>query len=187
MSFNNLFKEFPTIKTERLNLRRLRLEDSSDLVDYFANKKVCKYLNWDGPKNLDKGFEIINIWNRQFSNGELIKFAIALKDSDKVIGTISLTNFKENKADISYELNEDYWRQGIMSEAINAVVSFAFEKLNLVRIQGFVRDENIASKELLKKLNFKEEGLLRKYELHTIDGTYNDMCIFGLLKEDLKN
>ena len=67
------------------------------------------------------------------------------------------------------------------------VLDLGFQKLGLVRIQAFVCHENIGSKQLLKKLSFKEEGYLRQYECHSVTGECKDMYIYSLLKRDFDN
>jgi len=181
MNFTKILKKFPLIETRNIRLRKLRLEDAEELVKYYSNEKVYRYTDWNGPETLDRSYEIIKRWNQGYIDGWIIRFAIADKVTDKIIGTIFLNEFEGKRAEIGYELSESYWRQGIMSEAIHEVLSLGFEQLGLVRIQAFVCDENMASQEILKKFNFKEEGYLRQFECHNITGKCKDMYVFGLL------
>ncbi|WGT41733.1 GNAT family protein [Lysinibacillus sp. 1 U-2021] len=71
---------------------------------------------------------------------------------------------------MGYELSKNYWHLGIMSETMKEVLSIGFNQLGLVRIQAIVAVENIASKKLLTKFTFKEEGYLRQYEYHSVTG-----------------
>lgn len=73
-----------------------------------------------------------------------------------------------------------------MSEAVQEVLSIGFNQLGLVRIQATVTDENIASKKLLTKFNFKEEGNLKQYECHSVTGECKDMLIYGLLHTEFQ-
>ncbi|MBN1050259.1 GNAT family N-acetyltransferase [Clostridium botulinum] len=184
MEFTKLLNEFPVVETTKIRLRQLKECDALDLVKYYSNEKVYQYLDWNGPENLEHALKIINIWNKGYEDGWIIRFAIADKETDKIIGTIFLTEFEGKRAEIGYELSEEYWRSGIMSEAINEVLSLGFNKLDLVRIQAFVCDENVASKEILKKFNFKKEGYLRQFECHNITGKCKDMWIFSLLNTE---
>lgn len=184
MEFTKLLNEFPIVETTKIRLRQLKEDDALDLMEYYSNEKVYKYLDWNGPESLEHALKIINIWNKGYENGRIIRFAIANKETDKIIGTIFLTEFEGKRAEIGYELSEEYWRRGIMSEAINEVLSLGFNKLGLVRIQAFACDENVASKEILKKFNFKEEGYLRQFECHNITGKCKDMWIYSLLNTE---
>ncbi|WP_055668681.1 GNAT family N-acetyltransferase [Desnuesiella massiliensis] len=184
MNFTKVLKEFPVIETEKIRLRKLREEDAPELLKYYSNEQVFRYLDWNGPETLERSYEVIRIWNQGYIDGWIIRFAIADKVTDKIIGTIFLSEFQGKRAEIGYELSESYWRRGIMSEAIKEVLSLGFKKLGLVRIQAFVCEENIASKDLLKKFNFKEEGYLRKFECHSVTGKCKDMYVYGVLNTE---
>jgi [ribosomal protein S5]-alanine N-acetyltransferase len=184
MKFAKFLREFPVIETKNVRLRKLRLEDAPELVDYYSNENVYRYLDWNGPETLEKSYEIIQMWNEGYDEGWIIRFAIADKETDKIIGTVFLSEFEGKRAEIGYELSENYWRRGIMSEAICEVLSLGFKQLGLTRIQAFVSDENIASKDMLKKFNFKEEGFLRQFESHNVTDEIRDMYIYGLLSTE---
>lgn len=184
MNFTKVLKEFPVIETKKIRLRKLREEDAPELLKYYSNEQVFRYLDWNGPETLERSYKVIEIWNQGYIDGWIIRFAIADKVTDKIIGTIFLSEFQGKRAEIGYELSESYWRRGIMSEAIKEVLSLGFNKLGLVRVQAFVCEENIASKDLLKKFNFKEEGYLRKFECHSVTGKCKDMYVYGLLNTE---
>ena len=111
-----------------------------------------------------------------------MRFAIAEKESNRIIGTIFLGSFEGKRAEIGYELSEDYWKKGIMSEAMKEVINIGFNQLALTRIQAFFCEENIASKNILEKFGFNEEGFLRQYEYHEVNRECKDMYIYSLLK-----
>ncbi|KAB0443880.1 GNAT family N-acetyltransferase [Lysinibacillus fusiformis] len=184
MNFTELLgMSFPTIQTEQIRLRKLKRDDASSLYNYYSNENVYRYLDWNGPESIERSIEVIHFWNEGFEKGWIIRFAIADKMSDEVIGTIFLSEFEGKRAEIGYELSEKYWHKGIMSEAMNEVLAIGFNQLGLVRIQAIVAEENIASRKLLTKFNFKEEGYLRQYECHSVTGECRDMLIFSLLRK----
>lgn len=187
MNLVKILQEIPIITSETVVLRKLRKDDAEDLYEYYNNKSVYQYLDWNGPCSIEHAGEIIDRWNKGFYDGWIIRFAIADKETDRIIGTIFLNNFEEKRAEIGYELSEAYWKLGIMSEVMKLVLDLGFHKLNLVRIQAFVCEENIASKQLLRKLGFAEEGYLRQYECHSITGECKDMYIYSLLKNEFDN
>ncbi len=185
MKFTKLLgTSFPTIQTEHMRLRQLKHEDAPALYNYYSNENVYCYLDWNGPESLEKSYEVIKIWNEGYEKGWIIRFAIADNITDEVIGTIFLSNFEGKRAEIGYELSESYWHRGIMTEAVNEVLSIGFNQLGLVRIQATVAEENIASRTLLAKFNFKEEGFLRQYECHSVTGECRDMFIYSLLNSE---
>lgn len=186
MNFKSTFKEFPIIETKKVRLRKLNEADAEELFKYYTNEMVYRYLDWNGPSSIEDSLDIIRWWNEGYEKGSIIRFAIAEKETDKIIGTIFLADFEGKRAEIGYELSEECWHRGIMSEAINEVLALGFNKLGLTRIQAFACEENIASKEILKKFNFKEEGCLRSFECHNVTGECKDMYIYGILKSEFQ-
>lgn len=184
MEFTKRFNEFPLIETDRIRLRELEKDDATELFNYYQNNNVHQYLDWNGPETLEQSDKVIKIWNQGYKDGWIIRFAIAEKITDKIIGTIFLSEFEGKRAEIGYELSENYWRNGIMSEAVNEVLSFGFDQLGLVRIQAFICKENMNSMKLLEKFKFVEEGLLRQYECHSVTGDSKDMYIYSLLNKE---
>jgi RimJ/RimL family protein N-acetyltransferase len=106
----------------------------------------------------------------------------------KIVGVISLTKVDgfNGTATLGLWLSEEYWRRGIMSEAAETVIDFAFDKLKLRRIDSAAFAENKASIEFQKSLGFKEEGCSPKKSRAKSTGKIYDDVIFGLLKEDWK-
>ena len=186
MNFAEKIKEFPVIETKQIRLRKLKVEDAPALERYYSNENVYRYLDWNGPETLERSYEVIDLWNKGYEKGWIIRFAIAEKGTDEIIGTIFLSEFEGKRAEIGYELSEDYWRRGIISEAIYEVLSLGFNQLGLVRIQAFVCAENVASTEVLKKFKFKEEGCLRQFECHSVTGKCKDMWVYGLLNTEFQ-
>lgn len=186
MNFIKILGTFPTIQTKNIILRKVQLDDALKLFNYYSNENVYRHLDWNGPVSLERSYEVINTWNKGYEEGWIIRFAIADKVTDELIGTIFLGEFVGKRAEIGYELSEEYWCRGIMSEAVQEVLSVGFIQLGLVRIQATVTDENVASKKLLTKFNFKEEGNLRQFECHSVTGECKDMLIYGLLHTEFQ-
>lgn len=186
MDVKGTLKKIPKLEGERANLRGMKESDAEDLFEYYSNEKVYRYLDWYGPKSIQHAKEVIASWNKGFTENWILRFGIAERSTDALIGTIFLNNFESRRAEIGYELSEDFWGKGIMSEAMDKVLQVGFEELGLLRIQAFVCVENESSKNLLLKHNFKHEGSLRKYECHEVTGICKDMEVFGLIREEFE-
>ncbi len=87
---------------------------------------------------------------------------ITRKGENMVIGTCGFYSFDEgfHRAETGYELHPAYWQPGIMSEALRAILSFAFATMGLHRIEAVVDEGNERSQRLLRKLGFTHEGTL---------------------------
>lgn len=184
MDIVQVLKDIPTITNRKITLRKIQEKDAYDLFQYYHNENVYRYLDWNGPESVEDAKRIINIWNNGFLDGWILRFAIVDNVTSTIIGTIFLNNFEGKRAEVGYELSEDYWKRGIMSEALKEILKLGFTQLGLNRIQAFVSEQNTASKQLLKKFGFQKEGYLRQYECHSITGECKDMCLYALIKED---
>jgi len=186
MDFASKFNEFPLIETKRIRLRKIVSDDALELFDYYKNKNVHQYLDWYGPETLEKSYKVIELWNQGYIDGWIIRFAIADIVTNNIIGTIFLNGFDGKRAEVGYELSEVCWRKGIMSEALKEVLKFGFDQLDLTRIQALVCEDNIGSRNMLEKQNFKEEGYLRQFECHSVTGECKDMYIYSLLSTEFE-
>ena len=104
----------------------------------------------------------------------------------KLIGSIGFNkiNFNNKRAEISYDLNIEYWRQNIASLALEKVINYAFTELKLNRIEATTTIKNIPSQKFLEKNHFKKDGILREYRLHK--GEFYDMITYSILKNDFR-
>jgi len=189
MNSPDLFAQFPVLTTKRLVLRRLTAEDAADFYNYYSDERVTKYLDWKGPTSIAHAKEVIQAWNNGYDTRMVIPWGITLKGMNQVIGTIPYIPLRgafEWKplfpTVIGFELSPNYWRQGIMSEAVQAVVEYGFGILNAHRIQAEVFPENLGSLNLLQKLGFQQEGLMRQFLYHEELKIFKDIILLALLK-----
>lgn len=121
---------------------------------------------------------------KRFADGGGIRWGIARQLDNVVIGSVGFNWDKQAcSADIGYELASCFWRQGIMSEALQAVLKFGFDQMRLQFVSAEVMLDNIASKNLLKKLGFECQGVLKQHGFWK--GQYHDLEQFVLLRPDI--
>ena len=154
------FTPFPILKTERLQLRQLKKADAPIIFFLRSNPQVNKYIKRPTPKSIDDALTFITKINNGIEENEWIYWCITLKDNPTIIGTISLWHFSEDKtiAEVGYDLHPDHQQKGIMNEALNSVLNYGFNTLNLKEIEAFTHRNNEASKKLLvnNKFNYIE-------------------------------
>ena len=182
MKFSQYVNHFPQIVVDGIKLRKLKTPDAKCLLDYYSNPEVYRYLDWNGPSNINDAKKIISIWNKGYKNGIIIRFGIEDIEEKVIIGTIFLSDFNGNRADIGYELNKKYWNKGIMKTAINEILKMSFDVLKLRRIQATVDENNARSIKLLEKCGFKYEGKLKNYETNHVTNTVKDMFMYSIIK-----
>jgi RimJ/RimL family protein N-acetyltransferase len=141
---------------------------------------------WSTPPlpNREAASKLINEIHEGFQRQELLKWGIALRTDDQLIGSVTLfhLDFTHRRAEIGYALGRDYWQQGYMQETLKAVLNYAFAELNLHRIEADVDPRNAASVRTLERLGFQREGYLR--ERWHVNGEIQDAFFYGLLKPD---
>ncbi|MEL6307223.1 MAG: GNAT family protein [Chloroflexota bacterium] len=183
------FTSVPTLKTERLVLRRIVATDEPIWSDILANPDVRRYLSDFNPNTPEEHAaemrEIMTWSDTQILAKTGVRWAITHSPDDTMIGSCGFHAYNpdNNHAEIGYELHPDYWRKGIMREAVTAVINFCFDELQVHRIEADVTVGNVASKGLLESLGFMHEGTWRE-RVATSTGDYASLWFFGLLKRE---
>ncbi|WP_195938056.1 GNAT family N-acetyltransferase [Romboutsia sp. 1001713B170131_170501_G6] len=176
--------EFKELETDRLYLKKINEHYSKDLFEYLSKDEVTRYLGQSSFKNINEVYEMIVKLEDKFKEKRGIMWGLVLKENNKLIGTMGYDCIclHNKRADIGYNINSDYWKRGLASEAINEILKFGFYNINLNRIGAVVFPENVASYTLLKKIGFKKEGLLRDYIIQ--DNIQRNTIVFSLLKKE---
>jgi len=176
---------FPALHTDRLDLIEITQNHLSDLFKLFGDAQVVRYYNLLPFQNESEGQRLIDLFQTRFTNQTGIRWGIALKGTNNIIGTIGYNSYTTNhKATIGYDLQTHYWNKGYATEALQKVIEYGFEQLHINRIEAEVMQGNIGSEKILNKLNFKNEGILRDW-MYWNEKHY-DMTMFSLLKADLR-
>ena len=115
-----------------------------------------------------------------------IRWAITLKPDGRMIGSCGfhLYDRRHRRVEIGYELHSDYWRRGIMSEAVGAVLKFCFDSLDLHRVEADVVEGNAASAALLQKQGFTLEGIWRDRVFKR--NAFQSLWQFGILEREYR-
>ncbi len=178
---NNIkFAPFPNLFTERLNLRQLNLEDKNEIRFLRSDESVNKYIDRPRTKTNEEAKNFVEKINKGIARDEWIYWAISTKNNEKLIGTICLWNFSEDKniAELGFELFPQLQGKGIMHEALMQIVEYGFEILNLKKLEAYTNQQNISSIKLLKKNNFVLEKTIE--EKHSITGESLSTVIYSL-------
>lgn len=167
---------FPVLTTGRLILRQLLESDVKEIFSLRSDKLINKYLDRQPSITLDDSLNFIRKTNENIENSRLKYWAIELKDSKKLIGTICLFGFSDKlkKCEIGYELLTEYQGQGIMNEATKTIIEYAFQTLGLNTIDACTHMDNQNSTKLLHKLNFEKTEI--------IDEMNTELIVFRLTK-----
>lgn len=184
MSIDAAFTHFSSLTTNRLHLRQIQPTDAEALFAIRSDRAVTEPYGQEPQQSLDQARTLIERIQAYYDERDAIFWGITLKGEDTVIGTVTFWNFDPgfHCAEIGYELNRAYWRQGIMAEAISAILTYGFTEAGLHRIEANPGAENTASRTLLLKLGFTFEGNLR--QRYFFRGHFEDAHYFGLLQDE---
>lgn len=151
-----------------------------------SDAEAMQYIGRPLATHIDDAHRLIQIYKDNHVNNIAITWAICMKGTDRVIGTIGYWQMQpeNHRAEIGYQLHKDYWRQGILTEAITAVLKYGFDEMHLHSIEAIIRPDNIASQKLLEKMNFVKEGQFRHNFLSK--GKYEDSAVYSLLDTDTR-
>jgi ribosomal-protein-alanine N-acetyltransferase len=150
------FPPFTDLTTKRLLLRQLQPGDVEEIFQLRSDEKVNELIDRKTATSIDEAYQFINNITIAQNKNEGIMWVITLKDSPKLIGTIVYWNIikEKDQAEIGYELLPQYHRQGIMQEALLAVIEFGFKTLGLKSIVADPKAINLPSVRLLEKCGF---------------------------------
>lgn len=181
---NKHFNPFPRLETERLVLRQIDNKDVDELHEILGDDEVAKFDYFYPVKSKSEVMKFIERYKEELEKSEEVTWGIALKDSNKLIGTCCFGNFDDGarRTEIGYDIAQDHWNKGYATEALEAIISFGFNIINLNRIEATITPGNDASVKVLKKLNFVQEGIVRERDL--IKGKLEDGIIMSILKRD---
>jgi [ribosomal protein S5]-alanine N-acetyltransferase len=177
---------FPILETKRLKLIEITHQHVDSIYEVLSLEEVTRFYGTNRFTLPIEASRLIDMFHKNFHEKKGIRWGIKVKENQKIIGTVGLNALHMNnkRAEIGYELHPAFWRMGYASEAIKEVLAFSFNQLHLYRLGAVVFPENEASINLLMKLGFEQEGLLRGY-IHQND-EFHDTCVLSLLQTDWK-
>lgn len=170
-----------TLQTERLLLRPFSTADAQAMYDNWAtDPEVTKFLTWECHRSVQDTLAFLS--SLDYNKPDVYQWAIVYQGV--VIGSISITEIDENAriGAFGYCIGRSFWRQGIMSEAVQALLPFLFDEVGFHRVEIDHAEKNPASGAVAKKCGFTYEGKSRaKFYRH---GEYLDICHWAMLSED---
>ena len=157
---NRTFTPFPILTTERLTLRQLVINDEQEIFTLRSDSEVNKYLDRQIANTIDDARNFINKVNENISKNDSLYWAITFSNKNILVGTICLFSFSDenDKCEIGYELLTNFQGQGIMKEAVENVIDYAFNTINLQKIEAFFHRDNQSSIKLLEKFSFRNSN-----------------------------
>ncbi len=178
---------FPTLQTERLLLRELTPADAPALFAIHGNAEAMRWFGSDPLQSLAQAEQLVETfagWRRQPNPGT--RWGLARREDGALVGSCGLFNWNRawRRCVLGYELAPAAQGQGLMAEALRAVLDwgFAAEGMDLNRVEALIHPRNTPSLSLVGRLGFAREGLLR--EVAFWGGRHEDLELHALLARE---
>ena len=175
-----------TIETPRLLLRRAEIQDADAMYKNWASDSdVTKFLTWPPHESPAASEEIIAKWIAEYQKKDFYQWMIVLKEIDAPIGSlIAVSDERTESAQIGYCIGKEWWHQGIMPEALGAVMDFLFDEVGFNRVEARHDPNNPNSGKVMAKCGMKYEGTHRQADRN--NQGICDYSYYGLLASDRK-
>ncbi len=186
MDLNKLSTTPTTLDLGEYILRPLRTSDVPAWYAYLSDPEVTHLTSYE-IKSVDNITDMIESYITGYAEKTSTRWAIARKDTDVLIGTCGYFWWYAGYSitEIGYDLSKEYWGKNLMTQAVQACVRWAFETLEVNRIQATVMAGNFGSARVLEKNGFSLEGTMREYKI--CHGEPRDYWMFSLLKKEYKS
>jgi len=175
------------LSSNRIYLRKLRKSDiSKTYLSWLNDSQVCRFLH-AGTMSSDKK-DLLDYYNSFRGSKDNFLFAIITKKNNKHIGNVRLGPIERDHKRSEFGIligDKKSWGKGFAFEVINVILKYAFERLNLNRINIYVVEKNKAALAVYKKAGFKIEGCMRKN--YCLKEKYLNTLVLGMLKEEFVN
>ncbi len=151
------------LETKRLILRRATLDDAEAMFHNWASDpKVTKYLTWPTHANVAITQAVLQDWVTCYARQDYYQWMIILKEFDTCpIGSISVVSLDDSQAtaEIGYCIGQPWWHQGIMSEALAAVIDYLFEQVGILHVKAKHDTNNPYSGAVMRKCGMRYQGI----------------------------
>ncbi len=174
----------PTVNFDKYQLRTIKISDIKAYYDIGKDDENVYFLTWTAFKSLKEAEESLQVYLMRKYFNEPVGYAIC--EHDKMIGIIEFHTFSDfNKtAEVGYLLHKDYWNKGIMTSALEKLVYIGFTFLDLHHIKIRSIKENIGSRRVIEKNDFKLISIKKDEHYHEKTKSYHDVFTYILERND---
>ncbi len=184
LALREALADLPELDTDRLLLRRMRMDDASDMFAYGSDPEVSRTVSFNTHLSIDDSRAFLSTVIDGYARGDRASWGIVHRGDRRFIGTIGFASIREGGyvGEVGYALNRHYWRQGLMTEALRAVIDFGFRHMELRRIEAVCRTDNIGSYRVMEKAGMRLEGVLR--DAKYVKGRLETIRLYSILRSE---
>jgi [ribosomal protein S5]-alanine N-acetyltransferase len=172
----------PPIKTPRLLLRELEVEDADAMFAFLRDKRLTRYVAWEQHRSIEQTVFYLMTVEAAYREAGLKEWGVFLADTGLLVGTCGFVRTDEahSRAEIGYTIGFDHQNNGYATESASAIMRFGFEKLGFYRVEAQIVVDNEASARVLEKIGMKREATLEGRV--KIRGRFRDVAMFAKLR-----
>ena len=179
------------LKTSRLYLRRFKVSDAQMVYDnWSSDEEVTRYVTWPAHKDIITTKRILMDWQLYYQSPNAYQWAIVDRETDEVIGSISLYEFHRrgmrHQCELGYCLSKHYWNKGLMTEAASRVLEFAFKEIGVDSVIAKHDVRNVASGRVMQKLGMTHDKLVTRAVLNG-KGEWVDCDTYIIFKHEFSH
>jgi ribosomal-protein-serine acetyltransferase len=172
---------------DEVHLRHVTMDDGQAIYDLVhKNLDHLKFMHWMTPDySMEMAEDFIKRNMTAVEGGEA--FSMGIFRLDRLIGSIGFVHFNctSRRTEIGYWIDRDEEGKGVISNSVRALINYAFDQLNMNKVEIHCSAQNTRSSAVPKRLGFKQEAHLRQQEMRL--GQLHDFLIFGLLRSEWAN
>ncbi len=177
------FTPFPEIITDRLLLRKITHRDLNQILRLRSSDQTMKYVDREKAVTPGDAENFLTMIDQSLEANTGVAWGISLKDNPELlIGYVGHWRLiKEHyRAEVGYMLLPEYWKKGIMKEALSAAIKYGFDTMKLHSIEARINPENVASAALLESTGFVREAWFK--EDYFYKGKFGDTVVYSKLQ-----
>ena len=173
----------PAFETRRLVLRSIEEGDAQGLHAAYGDAEAMRF--WDAPPSVDVAETASRIRQTLAVERRWHGMWAIVARSGGFAGMINYhaVDPRNRRLALSWIVAPAFWRQGLMTEAAEAVLAHCFSAMEMHRIEALIEPENTASRRLATRLGFTQESDLLRDRLY-VGGQYRNILMYGLLQAD---
>ncbi|MBQ9833907.1 MAG: GNAT family N-acetyltransferase [Bacilli bacterium] len=171
------------ISTERTILRKFKNDDA---LSFFENvggdENVSKYVVWNRHENIETTKRAISKWINNYEKDNVYHWAVELKETNEIIGSISCVNvdLKNATCELGYVYGSKFWNKGYATEVLKAVINYLIKEEKFYTIYAQHLSLNPASGRVLEKSGMVYEGRLKNRMIDKNTGKYDDLLSYSI-------
>lgn len=168
------------IRTDRLLLRPFKLDDVDDVLAYASDPEWARYLTAPIQYTLEDAQSFVEgNSNSEWKNNSMF----AIEFEGRVVGAIAVRFDSTNElAMLGYSIARPHWNKGLMTEAVQAIIDWAFGEFGMAKVYSFADVENVGSWRVMEKVGMTREGTLRSHG--ELRGVRQDFHYYGILRSE---